>query len=166
MAMHFKTLVAAFAFAVTALAGTTASAQDARAELAREAMQLMQVERILGEFFSQMSPMVATGMARDLNLGPTEEARMAELVAEEFRLASPAMVEEMGRVYAERMTEQELRETVTFLRTPSGAAFLRTQFDAQGELQRIGAMAGMRVGLQAMQRLEAERAAARNEGKT
>jgi hypothetical protein len=63
----------------------------------------------------------------------------------------------MARVYAGRMSEAQLRETVTYLSSGSGAAFLQTQVDAQSELERIGATAGMAAGLQAMLRLQQER---------
>jgi hypothetical protein len=157
--MRAKTLLAAALFALVATAGSAAHAQDAnRLSMARELMGLMRIENLLSDFFTQMSPMVASAMARELRLTASEEARMGELVAEEFRAATPGLAEEMAQVYAMRMSEQQLHETVAFLRSPSGAAFLQTQFDAQTELERIGGAAGMRVGAQAFTRFNAERA--------
>ena len=79
-------------------------------------------------------------MATDLHLTPVQTARLGELVAEEFRAATPGMVAEMSTVYAARMSEAQLRETIGFLRSPSGAAFLQTQIDA---LQPFLASVGM-----------------------
>ena len=162
--MRMKAILAAAAFALASVGSGQAAAQDAaRAELARELMGIMQIETLLSELFTQMAPMAATGMARDLSLSPSQEARLGELIAEEFRAATPGMVEEMARVYSELLSEEQLRETVAFRRTPSGALFIETQFLAQEELERIGAMAGMRAGLQALTRLQAEMSARQSE---
>ncbi len=158
--MTFRAFAVAAMFALTAVVAAPASAQDSeRAGMARELMGVMRIEAVLLEFFTTMSPMVSSAMARELNLTATEEARLGELVADEFRTATPGMVEEMAQVYATRLSAQQLRETLTFLRYPSGAAFLQTQVDAQTELERIGGAAGMRVGAQAFTRFQAESAA-------
>ena len=61
-----------------------------------------------------------------------------------------------ARVYAESFTEAELRDVVTFMRTPSGRRFA----GAQGELARRGGEVGKRLAEenqdQLMQMLEAE----------
>jgi hypothetical protein len=150
-----RTVLAALALAAV-IVSPAAAQESERGELASEVTSLLGMETLLSGFFDSMSPMVASVMANDLDLTPVQTARLAELVAEEFRAATPAMVAEMSAVYAERMSETELRETVEFLRSPSGAAFLQTQIDAQGELERIGQLAGMRVGVQALTRLTQE----------
>ncbi len=150
-----RTFVAALAMAVAMI--TPAAAQDSeREQLARELTSVLGVETLLSDLFTSLSPMVASSMATDLHLTPVQTARLGELVAEEFRAATPGMVAEMSTVYAARMSEAQLRETIGFLRSPSGAAFLQTQIDAQSELERIGQLAGMRVGVQAMTRLMQE----------
>ena len=61
-----------------------------------------------------------------------------------------------ARMYAEAFTETELRDIVTFMRTPSGRRFAA----AQGELVRRGAEVGRRLAeenqAELMQTLEAE----------
>ena len=150
-----RTVLAALTLAAV-IVSPAAAQESERGELASEVTSLLGMETLLSGFFDSMSPMIASGMANDLDLTPVQTARLAELVAEEFRAATPAMVAEMSAVYAERMSETELRETIGFLRSPSGAAFLQTQIDAQGELERIGQLAGMRVGVQALTRLTQE----------
>ena len=143
----------ALALAVAAWTPANAQEQTERQRLAHEIMQLMQMERVLGDFFASMAPVVASGMANEMRLTPVQTTRLGEIVAEEFRAETPAMVSEMAEVYAGRMSEEELRETVAFLRSPAGAAFLQTQNDAQVELERIGESGGMRVGVRAISRL-------------
>ena len=150
--------VLTFVLAVSA-SGYARAQSDQRMALATELVQLMRIEESLGSFFDTMSPMVAEQMARDLHLGPVESARLGELVAEEFRAALPSMTQEMAGVYARQMTEPQLDESVRFLRSPTGLAFVQTQFNAQTELERIGAMAGARVSLQALTRFQQERTA-------
>jgi hypothetical protein len=157
--MWFKRLVAAFAFVAVSAAVTPAHAEtDPRAALATEIIDLMGIEESLGAFFETMSPMIAQQMARDLRLGAVDGARLGELVAEEFAAALPGMAQEMAGVYATQMSEPQLIETLNFLRSPTGRAFVQTQFNSQAELERIGAMAGARVGLQAIDRFQQERA--------
>lgn len=121
--------------------------------LAHEIVQLMNMERVLGDFFASMAPVLASSMANDMRLTPVQTTRLGEIVAEEFRTETPALVAEMAEVYARRMSEVQLRETVAFLRSPSGVAFLQTQNDAQAELESIGQRGGMRVGVRAISRL-------------
>ncbi len=148
----------ALAFVLVVAAWTPAHAQEQteRQRLAHEVMQSMEMERVLSEFFATMAPVVASGMANEIRLTPVQTARLSVIVAEEFGAETATMVGRMVDVYAERMTEEQLRETVAFLRSPSGAAFLQTQTDAQAELERIGQEGGMRVGVRAITRLMQE----------
>jgi len=91
-----------------------------------------------------------------MRLTPVQTARLGEIVAEEFRAETPALVAEMAGVYAQRMDEAQLREVVTFLRSPAGASFLQAQNDAQTELENIGQLGGMRVGVRAVTRFMQE----------
>jgi hypothetical protein len=89
--MTFKALAAAADFALATLASPAAHAEeDARMGLARELMALMRIESLLGDFFTTMSPMIADGMGRDLQLSPVETARLSEIVGEELRAATRA----------------------------------------------------------------------------
>lgn len=155
--MRLNTILMAVVFSVATVAGGPVRAQEAdRDAMANEIVVLLRVEALLTDFFATMSPMVAASMAREMEFTPSQEARFGEIVAEEFAAASPGMSREVARIYATRMTDEQLSETVAFLRSPSGAAFLQTQVDAQGELERIGAAAGMQVGYQALMRFNAE----------
>lgn len=148
----------AFALAIVVAAWTPAHAQQQteRQRLAQDVMQLMEIEKTLGDFFVTMSPMIASGMATEMRLTPSQAARLGEIVAEEFRTETPALVTEMAEVYAQRMDETQLQEVVTFLRSPAGVAFLQAQKDAQVELENIGQLGGMRVGVRAVTRFMQE----------
>ncbi|MEZ5960521.1 MAG: DUF2059 domain-containing protein [Hyphomonadaceae bacterium] len=150
-------MVRAFALALAlALAAWTpahAQQQSERQRLAQELVQLMDMEKTLGDFFVTMSPMVASSMATEMRLTPVQTARLGEIVAEEFRAETPVLVGEMAAVYAQRMDEPQLREVVTFLRSPAGVVFMQSQRDAQAELENIGQLGGMRVGVRAITRL-------------
>ncbi len=155
--MSFKAFAAAAALAVWAVAAPNAQAQDARPALARELMQLMELEGELREFFAVMAPVVAEGMGNELQLSQVETARLGEIVAEEFAAATPGLISQLADVYAAQMNEAQLRETLVFMRSDAGAAFLQTKVNAEAELERIGRSAGMAVGLQALLRFQQER---------
>lgn len=154
-----RKMMAALALALATVVGAGAAhAQDARkAELGREIVQLLEVEETIGQLFTTMSPMLATGMARELRLSSSEEARLGELLNEELRNAMPEVMTSAANMYSERLSEQELTEIVTFLRSPSGRAMMESQKNAEEEMARVGQMLGMRVALQALTRLNAER---------
>ncbi len=154
-----KTLRGALAAVVFTVAmWGQASAQEAeRVALARELLGLMQVEETITGLFDSMSPLMAAGMAQELRLSASESARLGEILAQEFRGAGPEILSEIAEIYAQRLSEQELRDSVAFLRSPSGQALIRGQSEAEAELERVGQVIGMRVALQAMTRFNAER---------
>jgi hypothetical protein len=156
--MRFQVWAAAIAVAVALTGGAPAWAQDERAALAREAVTLMQMEEAIQVMFDTMSPMMAASMGPELRLSVSEQARLGEILAEEFRSATPEFVDRLAGVYANNMSEQQLRDVVTFLRSPAGVAWMQTQNNAERELERIGQEVGMRVAVQAITRLNAERA--------
>lgn len=148
----------AAAFSVLALTMTAeAHAQDERAALAREAVQLLEVASTFEQMMVDLSPVVAEGMANQLRLSPSETQRLQQILAEEFRASTPEMVSGIADVYA-GLTEPQLRELVAFLRSPSGRAFVDMQNSAQSALDQLGERVGEQVGLRALQRLEQERA--------
>lgn len=146
------------AIAVAAVMWGQASAQEAeRLAQARELLTLMQVDETISDLFDTMSPMMAASVAQEMRLSASERARLGEILAEEFRAAGPEILGEVSNIYAQRLNEQEMREIITFLRSPSGQALQRTQNEAEGELERVGQVIGMRVALQALTRFNQER---------
>ena len=134
-----------------------AAAQDSRAELAREVVALMDIEATLVEMMDTLSPIVASSAAQDLQLSPSEVGRFTEILQEEFRKETPAMVERMAEVYSETVEEADLRNIRDFLRTPSGQAMIANQGMLQSAMEREGRDFGMRVALSALGRLMTER---------
>ena len=155
--MSMRKLVAAAVFAMALMGGQAAAQEDQRTALAREVVTLMDIEEVLNGMFDAMSPMMAASMGPELNLTVAEQARLGELLAEEFRNAAPEFATRMAGVYAGAMSEAHLRDVVGFLRSPAGAAWLETQTAAERQLEMIGQDIGMRVAVQAMTRLNAER---------
>ena len=157
--MTWKTLAAAAAFALAALVPAGAAAQDqTRTELAGELVALLEMEETLNNMFAALTPLVAASARAEMNLRPSEEARLTEILTEEFQGASPEMLQSVVDVYAANMSEQELRETVGFLQSPSGRALVDTQNSAQAELERIGERIGARVAMRGMAGFIQERA--------
>lgn len=157
---RFQTVVAAILIGLAAWSGSgAASAQtgDPKAALARDMVVAMDLEGTVRGMFETMAPMVAAGAAQELRLSGSEQARFAEILSEEFQSASPEFVQALVQVYADNLSEQELRDIVTFLRSPSGQAMRRVEARAKGELERAGQTIGMRVALQAMVRFNEER---------
>lgn len=157
--MKFHLVLAAITFGVALMCGGPAAAQDAgRVAKARELIRLMEVEEPVHEMFETMSPMIAATAARDLRLSRSEEARLGELLAEEFRNAAPELIGAVAGIYANGMTDQHLDDTIAFMNSPAGQAWVDTQRNADAELERVGQTLGMRVALQAMTRFSNERA--------
>ncbi|MEZ6022644.1 MAG: DUF2059 domain-containing protein [Hyphomonadaceae bacterium] len=152
-----QSLVAALALA--GAAATPAAAQeDPRGALAVEVVELLDAEATVAEMFDNMAPMMAASMGPELQLSQADQARLSVILNEELRAAAPEFSRRLAGVYAEHMTEMQLRETIAFLRSPSGAALISTQNTAQRQLEAIGQEIGVRVALQSLMRLHQERA--------
>jgi hypothetical protein len=149
------------AAAVLAGPGDAWAQQDRRQELARQMVTTMDTEATINALFETMTPMIAASAAQELRLSPSEQGRLSELLAEEFRAAAPDFVTQVVNAYANNLTEQELTDIVAFLNSPSGRALLRVEKTAEAEMERQGQAIGMRVAVQAFTRLQAERNARR-----
>ncbi len=156
----FKALAAATMFGASMLAGGVAAAQTqaspAQTELANRVVDLMDLDEAITGMFDAMSPMMAASMGQELHLDSVRQARLSVLLAEEFRSATPEFMTRLAAVYATSLSEQQMRDTIAFLESPSGQAWLDTENRAQGQLEQMGQEIGMRVALQAMVRLNAE----------
>ena len=141
-----------------ALTGAAAAAEAGETALARELVQVMDVEATVSELFDVMSPMMAASVAQELRLTQSEQARLGEILAEEFRAAAPDFTSRIVALYADSLDEQQMRDTIAFLRSPSGQAWLNTQNAAKSQLERIGQEVGMQVAMQSIVRLNRERA--------
>lgn len=153
-------IMAAALAALTLTVAPPAGAQEAdRAALAREAVQLLEVAATFEQMMVDLSPILADGMANQLRLSRGDTERLQQILAEEFRASTPEMVEGIAGVYASGLSEPQLRELVTFLRSPTGREFVDIQNSAQSALDQLGERVGEQVGLRALQRLEQERGA-------
>jgi hypothetical protein len=155
--MRLKAWAAAIMLGAT-LTGGAAAEEAGQAALARELVQAMDMESTIGDLFDAMSPMMAASMGQELHLSASEQARLGEILAEEFRAAAPDFTGRIVGLYAENLTEQQMRDTIAFLRSPSGQAWLQTENTAQSQLERIGQEVGMRVAMQSLLRFNRERA--------
>lgn len=155
--MNMKFAVIALALGVAFWAPQPAWAQETKAELAREVMVLMDVEATLVDMMDTLAPIIAGGSVNDLELTPSEEGRLTELLREEFRNGTPSMVGRIAEAFAEHISEADLRNIRDFLRTPSGQAMVATQGQLDVVMEREGQQFGMRVALQAFTRLMEER---------
>ncbi|MGE0741279.1 MAG: DUF2059 domain-containing protein [Hyphomonadaceae bacterium] len=156
--MHWNRWIAAAVLGAGLMFGGQASAQDRQAQ-ARELLQVMDVETTVIELFSAMAPMMAASVSQEMRLTPAEQARLGELLDEEFRNATPELMTQLATIYANSLSENELSQILGFLRSPAGAALIRSQENAETELERVGQVLGMRVALTAITRLNQERAA-------
>jgi hypothetical protein len=52
---------------------------------------------------------------------------LREIILPEFNKRTAEMIDQSARILASAMTEQELKETVTFLKTPAGKKYVETQ---------------------------------------
>ncbi|MES1198796.1 MAG: DUF2059 domain-containing protein [Pseudomonadota bacterium] len=157
-----KTGIVAVTIAAAALAfAPVAHADDAsRLALARDVVTLMDVSTTVNDMFSQLSPMVAAQAAQEMHLSATEQARLSEILTEEFHNATPQLMDSVAQVYAHNITEEQLGQIRDFLHSPAGHAMIASQGAMQGELEREGQTIGMQVAARALQRLAAERSAA------
>ena len=61
------------------------------------------------------------------------------------------------RIYAVGMSEEELEQSIAFMQTPAGRAWVRLQETSKHEIETAGSAIGMRVGVLALTRLMQER---------
>jgi hypothetical protein len=160
--MGMKSWICALAFGLAMFSGGVAHADQAQREaMAREIVTAMDFESAINDLMELMSPMVSASMAREMRLSASEEARLGELLTEEFRVSSPEVVKIVVDIYANNLSEQELTDIVAFVRTPAGSAFFRVQNTAEGALEQAGQTWGMNVGVRAFTRFQQERSSRR-----
>jgi hypothetical protein len=98
--------------------------------LARELMTQIGVARMFDTFVPNMSRQI-TGLVTRTRPDLAPDLKVAiETVVPEFEKQKASLVESAVTVFARAMTEQELGETMNFLRTPAGQKFLDTQGQA------------------------------------
>jgi hypothetical protein len=154
-----RNLVLALSF-TAALGAQPAMADEAsRQRLATEVIALMDVTDTITGMFDTLSPMIASQAAGEMHLTASEEARLGELLSEEFRIATPDLLASVARVYANNLSEQHLSEIRDFLQSPAGQAMTANQTQVQSELERAGQNIGMQVASRALGRFAAEREA-------
>lgn len=160
--MSWKAWIGAVALAVGLAAAPAAEAQQAepsarQVQLASQLISLLGADDTLGDLFRDMSPMIAAGMAQELHLNSAEQTRLGEILQEEFHNSMPELISAVTRIYATGMTEEELEQSIAFMQTPAGRAWVRLQETSKQEIERAGGEIGMRVGMVALTRLMQER---------
>jgi hypothetical protein len=157
--MGLRNLVLALGLAA-GLGVQPASADEAsRLRLANEVVAAMDVTETINGLFDTMSPMIASQAASEMRLTRSEEARLAELLSEEFRVATPDLLAAVARVYADNVSEQHLEQIRDFLRSPAGQAMSANQGQVQSAMEREGQTIGIQVASRALGRFASERQA-------
>jgi len=157
--MTKRILAVAAAFAALATAPGAWADDASRLATAREVVGLLDVGHTVDEMFSQLSPMVAAQAGQEMHLTATEQARLGEILAEEFHNSEPQLMESVAQVYAHNVTEEQLGQIRDFLHSAAGQAMISSQGAMQQDLEREGQTLGMQVAARALQRFAAERAA-------
>jgi hypothetical protein len=155
--MFFRTMLAAFV-SIALLEGPALAQQVDRVSLSRELVTLTRLERAIDVMYDSLGPLVSDNAAQQLHLSAPESQRFGQIMTEELRASTPELVEVIARFYAENMSEQQLQETVTFLRSPAGQAFAGLQDNSRTELQRAAQSIGLRVAARSLERFARERA--------
>ncbi|MEJ0060095.1 MAG: DUF2059 domain-containing protein [Terricaulis sp.] len=155
----------ALGFMATLGVQPAAADEASRQRLATEVIALMDVSETIMQMFDTLSPMIASQAAGEMHLTASEEARLGELLAEEFRTATPDLMASVAQAYAANISEQNLVEIRDFLQSPAGQAMTASQGQVQSELEEAGQNIGMQVASRALGRFAAERQAGGGAGK-
>ncbi len=81
------------------------------------------IETVVGNMVARLTQTV-TATRPELS---NDLKTVMDSIRTEFDKQTPLVVEDAARVFSRAMTEQELRETVTFLKSPAGQKYLDTQ---------------------------------------
>lgn len=155
--MAYKQIIAALAFGLALCGQAWAQEQNTREALAREVLTLLRAEESVTEMFATLGPVLGQAATQQLRLSQQEGTRFGEILGEEFQSAAPDLIGAMAQAYANNMTEDQLRETVTYLRSPAGQAYINTQDTAESQLRSVGRDIGLRVAARSLERFMRER---------
>lgn len=155
----------AAAFAWLAL-GSAAHAQQQQVDpqrltIAQDIMVLLEAQSTLEGMFTDLTPLMATGITQELRLSRTEGERLTQILTEEMRAEVPALIQSMANAYAGNLSLEHLQEIRAFMQSPAGQAMNGAQNAMEQELEGVGQEMGMRVALRALTRFQQEREARR-----
>lgn len=91
------------------------------------------IESVVGNMVARLSQTVTATRPELTN----DLKGVMESIRPEFDKQTPLVVEDAARVFSRAMTEQELRETVTFLKSPAGQKYLDTQGQSVGTISQM-----------------------------
>lgn len=145
----------------------TTAAPATKAELGRELLRLMRIDKQLDFAFTGLMPLMTENIANvigkdesvdvELRAQLADErgrARIKGIIAEEvmagFKARYATILERAADEYAARFSEAELRELIAFHRSPVGVKLLDAQPELQARLGKIGERIGIEVGLEAV----------------
>ena len=97
-----------------------------RLALARELIQVLDLKSTM----HNMLGVTANSMGLPASATPDQRARVKQLVASlgvGFDAATPDLMDAVAKIYAKTFTAQEMRDALTFYRSPSGRAMLAKQ---------------------------------------
>ncbi len=142
---------------LSVLAGSVlAEATDARRAAAEELLNVMKTPEMIANSFDNVKQMIPgqikqmTGLAGQTNMPPdvhSQIQKMMDLMAEEF--SWDKMKDDFITLYAETFTEQEMKDIITFYRSPAGQSFV----DKQPELMKRSMAMNQKVMLRVMPKI-------------
>ncbi len=94
---------------------------------ARELLSQIGAERLIETVVSNMVARLSQTVTATRPELTNDLKAVMDSIRPEFDKQTPLVVEDAARVFSRAMTEQELRETVTFLKSPAGQKYLDTQ---------------------------------------
>jgi uncharacterized protein len=131
-------------------------APDEKSRLAAEMIEVMQTEKTMSAIYPAMMKQISDiliqqnpAVKKDLDY------LMANAEKELMSNMSPLKVE-MAKIYAARFSETELRDMVTFMKSPSGKRFIEEQPAIATESMRIGQQWGQQIGERIFEKMRTE----------
>lgn len=123
---RMRELAAGIIVALSVLGGPAVAQQPSAASLAM-ARELVEIRGAAGMFDTLVSGVVEQGMGLFMQSNPSlskDLQEVANLIRKELAPRRSELTTEVARIYAQRFTEAELKETVTFYKTPLGRKIL------------------------------------------
>jgi hypothetical protein len=99
----------------------------AHLSIAHELMQQIGAERMFDALVPNMGSQIANTILRTRPELTTDLKDVIAKISPDFDKQKQGLIDSAVLIFARAMTEQELRETVTYMKTPAGQKFLDTQ---------------------------------------
>lgn len=120
-------------------------ADEATLTAARRLVVSAQVEQTFLRMTDQLIPLMLAPLARQRGLSAEQQQVIVDVVSEEMRRDPAPLIDMIARLYAQRLSAEELHAIADFYESPAGQRLLEVTLRMQGELAGVGEIWGREI---------------------